>query len=208
MPSASFVLLGVAFTTAACVSFATAAKAEFDATHRSINGTGEVLGAQEVEAGLQQIAIGLGDSWQITAPSLAAWVGYGKLEVKKRFGMADEQRVSPYAGLTASRRAYVGVDYGWDFGDQRQHSLTLGGKLLYRPLAKPGGDGRVGVKAHPLFLPNGEYDYYWNGNVSYGGIADYLPYIGHTWAWDSFHIGLILSPQAGFIPLPYVYWRF
>ncbi len=196
-----FILL---LTAAAAGATGAAARADFSGARRSINGTGETLPAGEGEIGLASVAYGLNADWQLTLPAAAALVGYGALSIKRRWALGDGQRVAPYAGLETPRHVQAGVDYGWDLGSARQHSVAVGGRLRYGPLGRRGLAGKV----RALVLPRAEYDYYWRGNVSYAGMSDYVLYLGHTWAFASWHIGLTLSPATGFLPLPYAYWRF
>jgi len=201
-------LVGQALAIALATVTASAALAEFTGQRRSINGTGETLSTGETEAGLTSVAYGITDDWQVRVPSLAMLVGYGRLEARHRWRLDDKGRFSPYAALETPRHLVLGADYGWDLGAQQEHSVTVGARLQYGPMARPGADGQPLYHSRPLVLPSCEYDYYWRGNVAYGGIDDYRIYLGHTWAFSRLHVGLILSPAAGFLPLPYAYWRF
>lgn len=182
-------------------------RAEFSQSQRSINGTSETLQANEWELGLSSTHVGLSDDWMLSAPSLASLVGYGRVEIRHRMKLEGSSQASPYVFAETPRKYGAGTNFGFGFGESRQHSLTLGGRIQFTPRLHGTTHGPRS-RLHTQALPNVEYDFYSRGNVTYVGIADYILYFGHTWAFDFWHIGLIASPRSGMIPLPYVYVRF
>ncbi len=191
----------------ACMLFqGSSAFAEFSSSKRSINGTGETLGKGEFELGLSSLSYGIDDSWLVTTPSMMAILGYGRAELRHKFSW-DEHRSSPYVSIETPRHYSLGNDYGIDFGEDRSHSLTIGGRMQFTPRMQGTSKGPRS-RLHTQFLPNIEYDYYVNGNLLYMGIAEYRVYFGFTWALQTWHLGLIAGPATGFIPLPYAYLRF
>ena len=183
------------------------AQAEFSKSQRSINGTSETLKANEWELGLSTTHVGLGDDWLLSAPSLASLVGYGRLELRHRIKHNDSFQTSPYVFAETPRKYGMGTNFGFAFGESQEHSLTVGGRVQFTSRVHGTTHGPRS-SPHTKLLPNVEYDFYARGNVSYIGIADYMIYFGHTWAFDFWHIGLIASPRSGMIPLPYIYVRF
>ncbi len=180
--------------------------ASFSSSKRSINGTGETLNEGEFELGISSLHYGVDDSWLLTTPSLMTFVGYGRAELRRKFKW-NEQRISPYVAARTPRIYSLGSDYGLDFGEDKSQSLTIGGRVDFRPRVHSATHGPRS-KLHTQFLPNVEYDYYLNGDLVYVGIAEYRAYLGYTWAFKNWHLGLITGPANNFIPLPYVYLRF
>ncbi len=179
----------------------------FDAADRSVNGTGETLKAGAFEVGVGSVAYGVADDVLVRLPTLSLLVGSGRAEVRYRSSLSARWRLSPYVALETPRHAGAGADLGWDLGDRKQHSLTAGLGVRYGPIAWPGQRKPKTWQDQALPRATFEYDYYHRGNVVYAGVFDALGYVGYTWAWDSFHAGLISSPASGFYPFPYVYWR-
>ena len=179
----------------------------FDAADRSINGTGETLKNGTYELGLGSLAYGVRDDWLVRLPTLSLLVGAARAEVRTRFKPAERWRVSPYVGVETPRYGVAGIDAGWDLGTERQHSLTAGAGLRYGPIPWP-------LVKRPKYWQDEtrprasfEYDYYHRGNAFYAGVFDAIGYVGYTWAWPCFHIGMIASPRSSFIPFPYLFWR-
>lgn len=190
-----------------CCLFTSTAQADFSAQNRSINATGETLHEGEIELGLMGAYYGLSDEWMLEAPSLTTLLGYGRVELRRRFRLEGDQRVSPYLFGETPKKYGFGSDYGWDFGPDKAQSLTIGLRLQFtQRLAGTSAGPRS--QLHTLALPNLEYDYYARGNVFYAGFADYIPYLGYTWSFSFWNIGLVASPYTSMIPLPYVYIRF
>jgi hypothetical protein len=106
------------------------------------------------------------------------------------------------------RHAGAGVNAGLDFGAEKQHSFTYGVRLRHGPIKELELKQRPVMRKRTVLRPNFEYDFYHAGNVLYAGMQDYLLYVGYTWAWETWHLGLVTSPAARFVPFPYVYWRF
>ncbi len=182
-------------------------QADFSSDNRSINGTGETLNEGEFELGLMGAYYGLSDDWMMMLPSVNALLGYGRAELRRRFRLDDGQRVSPYIFGETPKKYGLGSDYGWDFGEGKAHSVTIGGRVQFTQRLR-GTTAGPRSRLHTIALPNMEYDYYARGNVLYVGFADYIPYFGHTWSFSFWNIGLIASPYTSMIPLPYVYIRF
>lgn len=185
-----------------------AARAEFGARSPSINGTGEVLPAGAGEAGVASIAYGLGDNWMVRVPSALLLVGYGRVEVRRKLNVSDSTIVSPYVDAETPRHVAAGADWRVAFGGATRQTFTAGARLRYGPYARPGDGEPPRLKPRGVFLPNLEYDCYLGGNLIYTGIQDYMPYAGYTWAFNAIHVGLIVAPTGGLVPLPYIYWRF
>lgn len=181
--------------------------AEFTDRSPSINGTGETLPKGQYELGLMETDYGLTDDWLIRAPSAALLVGYGRVEVRRRFQFENDVRLSPYVFAETPRKIGIGADYGFGFGSGKEQSLTVGARAQFTPRMEQVKTGPRS-RTHAGIIPNIEYDYYARGNDFYAGIADYIPYIGHTWSFKVWHVGLILSPYTSMIPLPYAYIRF
>lgn len=181
--------------------------AELSPSNPSINGTGEVLHRGQFELGLMSNHYGLSDDWMIQLPSTAALVGYARAEVRRRFRLDNAQRLSPYVFVETPKSFGFGSDYGFDFGESGSQSLTIGARAQFTQRLESSANGPR-KKLHTIVLPNLEYDLYGRGNVFYAGIADYLPYFGHTWSFSFWNIGLIAGPFTSMIPLPYVYVRF
>ena len=181
--------------------------AEFTESSPSINGTGETLPAGEFELGLMSTYYGLSDDLMLQAPSVATVLGYGRVELRKRYRLENRQRFTPYLFAETPKKFGFGSDYGWNFGQGHEHSLNVGARaqMTNRLEGTPKGPR---TRLHTIAIPNVEYDYYWRGNASYIGIADYIPYFGHTWSFAFWNFGLIASPFTSMIPLPYVYVRF
>ena len=185
------------------------AAAEFGPTNRSINGTGETLAANKCEVGLRTLACGVTDNVLISAPMLSILTGDGEVEMRRRFGLFENMRITP--AITAGTPIHFGgrLDLGIDLGMDRQHSVTLTFETKWSaktaiPVEKYSPD-----KAYRFtgYL-GGEYDFYFAGNVAYIGLVRQVPYLGYTWAWEHFHVGLITSNRSRFFPIPYFYWRF
>lgn len=183
------------------------ALADLSPSNPSINGTGQVLPANAIELGLMSNHYGLNEDWMIQLPSAAALVGYARAEVRRRFRLDASQRLSPYLFGETPKKFGFGGDYGFDFGDSRSQSLNFGARAQFTQRLESSSNGPR-KRLHTIVLPNLEYDYYGRGNVFYAGIADYLPYFGHTWSFSFWNIGLIAGPYTSMIPLPYVYIRF
>ncbi|MBC7531342.1 MAG: hypothetical protein H7318_07175 [Oligoflexus sp.] len=157
-----------------------------------------------MELGLMGAYYGLSDDWMLQTPSLTTLLGYGRAELRRRFRLEGDQRVSPYIFAETPKKYGFGSDYGWDFGEDKAQSLTVGMRLQFtQRLAGTSAGPRS--RLHTLALPNLEYDYYAGGNVFYAGFAEYIPYLGHTWSFGFWNIGLIASPYTSMIPMPYVY---
>ncbi len=170
-----------------------AASAGFDANERSINGTGETLAQGRYEVGIGSVAYGVTNQTMVRVPTLSILVGAARLEARHKVELGASARATPYVGAETPRHGVAGVDFGLDLGTGREHSLTVGAG------AKIGPHGGGDVSA--------EYDFYHRGNVVYAGVVGRVGYLGYTWAWESFHVGLITSPASGFLPFPYVAWR-
>lgn len=184
------------------------ARAEFTPDQPSVNGTGEVLGEGKGEVGLSEISYGLGGDAMIRMPSAMLPFGYGRVELRKRFRTSEATRVSPYVDAETPRHLGIGADFGVDFGGTTRQSFAVGARYRYGPYALPGDDSPPVVTKRGVIRPNFEYDAYLGGNLVYAGMADYLPYAGYTWAFTSWHVGVIVFPVGGLLPLPYAYWRF
>ncbi len=184
------------------------ARAEFTQDRPSIQGTGEVLPQGAGEVGVSEVAYGLGGDTMLRVPSALLLLGYGKVELRHRLKPTAKTRVSPYVDAETPRHVGVGSDFGFDFGAATKQSLTFGARLRHGPYARPGEASPPIVKKRGVVRPNFEYDAYLGGNLAYAGMADYLPYAGYTWAFTTWHVGLIVFPVGGILPLPYVYWRF
>lgn len=177
------------------------ARAEFTPDQPSIQGTGEVLPEGRAEVGLSEIAYGVTDDTMVRVPSALMLVGYGKVELRHRVRVGEATRVSPYVDVETPRHVGVGSDVGYDFGGSVRQSVSAGARYRYGPYATM-------RKKRGRLIPNFEYDAYIGGNLVYAGMSDYLPYVGYTWAFTSWHVGLIVFPVGGMLPLPYAYWRF
>jgi hypothetical protein len=199
--------LGFRIVLAVGLLFATRALADLSPSNPSINGTGEVLPKAAVELGLMSNHYGLNEDWMIRIPSAAALVGYGRAELRRRFRLGADERISPYLFGETPKKFGFGSDYGFNFGESRSQSLTVGARAQFTQRLESSSNGPR-KRLHTIFLPNIEYDYYGRGNVFYAGIAEYLPYFGHTWSFSFWNIGLIAGPYTSMIPLPYVYIRF
>ncbi len=180
------------------------ARAEFSPDNPSVNGTAETLKNNEFELGLTKVSFGLTDNTMIELPSAASLVGYGHAELKHKFELSDQSKISPYIFAKTPRKYGAGLNYGLDFGAQ---SITLGGRVQLTSRVRGATNGPRS-KLHTQLLPNLEYDYYHRGNVVYAGIYDYALYLGYTWAFKRWHLGFITGPRSSFFPLPYVYLRF
>ena len=184
------------------------AVAQFSPSRRSINGTGETLAEGEFEVSPAAVSYGIEPDLMLRVPSLLMLVGYGRFEGRFRHDLGNQMRLSPYVFLETPRHGGLGSDVGWDWGEGQQHSVTVGGRWRYGPLATVKEDGGPRRSSRGTWRPNAEYDRYVNGNVAFVGMSDYLVYAGFTWAWTSFHCGVVMSPASGLVPLPYIYWRF
>ena len=190
------------------LSVATPLTAELSNSSRSIHGTGETLAAGTYELGIGSVAYGLTDDWLIAVPTLSLIVGYGRAEARHKFTLTPALRVSPFTFVETFHRLGAGSYVGFDFGSGSAHSITLGAAVISdrRPVVDENGDARIERRMLPQWSL--EYDWYNAGNLWYVGVDRYILYLGHTWAWSSVHTGLITSPRSGFLPLPYICWRF
>lgn len=200
-------LLSGACASGLIATFVPKALAEFTGENRSINGTGETLPDGDFELGMTSASYGLSQDLMLQAPSLATLFGFGRIELRRRFRLEGDQRLTSYVFGETPKKFGIGSDYGWNFGSDHSHSLTAGGRVQFTRRLEGTSSGRRS-RLHTIAIPNFEYDFYSNGNDSYLGIADYIPYVGHTWSFSFWNIGLIATPLTSMVPLPYVYVRF
>lgn len=188
---------------------ATFAQAEFSATNRSINGTGETLTAHQCEVGFRALSCGVTDDLLFSAPTLSVLTGHSEVETRLRFRLPKDTRITP--AFIAGSPLHFGArtDFGIDLGPEKEHSLTLTLETNWAaktdiPVKKYAPDKAYRFTSYI----GGEYDYYILGNILYGGVSRRVPYFGFTYGWEHFHLGFITSPLSNFLPLPYFYWRF
>lgn len=182
------------------------ADAEFSESVRSINGTGETLPKGQYELGSTGLSYGVRDDILIQAPATSLIFARGAIAAKYKTRMY-ETRLTPFIELGNSAYIAAGTDIGRNFGPSLKHSVTITPKL-YLQRRSLNVNGQI-VKKLVLSLElNGEYDFYYGGNLAFAGLQASLPFLGYTWGFSSFYCGLVASPLSNFIPLPFAYWRF
>ena len=75
--------------------FSTVGHAEFNEKERSINGTGETLSKGTYQVGFSDIHYGMTDSITIGLPALSLFAGRGAVELRKKFALAPNWRLTP-----------------------------------------------------------------------------------------------------------------
>lgn len=191
------------------LAISTTAFSEFNATNRSVNGTGETLNAHQCEVGLRALSCGVSDDFMLTSPTLSILTGESELEARYRFQLPENVRITP--ALIAGSPVHFGarIDFGINLGADLEHSLTFTTETNWAakgdiPVPKYSPDRAYRFTSYL----GGEYDYYNFGNVAYIGVSRRVPYVGYTWAWEHFHLGIITSNLSRYFPVPYFYWRF
>ena len=202
-------------------TLANVAYAEFNTKERSINATGETLTKGTYQLGFTDVHYGITDDITLGVPALSLIAGRGAIELRKKFAIANNWRLTPalssgpvpYSemgrkfGFEVDRpKPYVQLsnDLGLNWGGSLQHSANVGLDVRAIDIVKKGGGTRKKFLGDLRF----EYDFYHAGNLFYVGLQRQLPYMGFTWAWKRVHTGIISSPLSYFIPLPYLYFRF
>jgi hypothetical protein len=202
-------LLLATFLPALLYSAGNVAYAKFDADHRSIHYTGETLNAGEMELGLWSFDYAPLDSLMLEVSTLRWALSEGIVAVSYKFVPFEHVRLTPRVWVDETATYSCELAAGIDFGEEKEHSLTVRGIYQYFPLIDFRHRDLV-RRNHPLGWPEAaiEYDYYHRGNMAYGGINEAMPYFGYTWAWENWHAGFISSMERNFFPIPYVYYRF
>jgi hypothetical protein len=183
--------------------------AQFSSSRRSINGTGEVLPAKECELSLVHLACGVSETLTVTAPTAVILTGQSDIGLRQKFMLGDAWRVTPRIAFGTPIQFGVGADLGWDIDPARQHSLTIGAEWRLREKTdQPIQDGLAKDQYTVALTPSGDYTYYWSGHALYAGATGAVPYLGATYSFGDFFLGLVTSPKSRFVPLPYAYVRF
>lgn len=190
----------------------------------SINGTGQVLKQGKGEVGFATFSYGLTDQVQISVPTLglvAGAIGVSgsyKHDVKEGmwltpslgtgFNLSTKQLSASgvlTAGFNAGERSTVSLGLAYSFvGEATVSSSTSAEEESSLDKVTTAANGVAGTFEYDMYTLGGNLFYV--GVV--GGSAIVVPYLGFTWAWENFHLGIVSSLASLFVPLPYLYWRF